>query len=587
MKKLLLYLNLLVFIGVFAACGNDSGTADTEAQTVTQTSDEANVSTQTASNEPTGTGSDAVNWDEHVNFTWWMIATPTPALDFYTDYSDNPVTKYLEHRFNVSFTFEQPAAGTDADALALMMGSGRYTDVINLAPYTGSVGQLYEDGIIIDIAEWLDYMPNFRSLLETYPEIARATYDDLGRILMLPHIDLGAGAPWAGLVYRHDILETMTDSNIQFPSGNDAPTTLADWEYMLPIFLDYFEQAGFADFAPLILPANPMGMFHWGELMSGFGGYYLFYVRNDEVRAGMFEPAMFNYVDTMRDWFERGWIHQDFSSRTTDMFFMPNPPLTFGGAAGSFYSMLVHLADRMSVPEEGMFFDVRPIASPLAPGVTQEDMLRRRRGILGTARGHAIYSGNANIGRFLAIMDFFYSEEGGMMKTLGLTADQIAPNDTMMTRMGVSEGVWWNNADGLIEFHPNMHPDTGNVAGPAVNGLRFPGVELYIPQERFVDEPNQIDAHAEAVWGAHDDITEVLQLPEELTPTADEAATLSANSARFTDFINQRVGMFIMGTAPLDETSWNEFLDQLREFGYLENRDIWQAAYDRWLVRGQ
>jgi hypothetical protein len=565
MKKLFFALCILAAISLFAACNADEDNASNQ---------------QGVADHPAG---------EHITFTWWQVGTPTPALEFYTSYSDNPISRYLEHRFNVTFEYEQAVSGTEGDSLALMMGTGRYTHAINLGPFTGNVAQLFDDGIIIDIAEWLDYMPNFRKLLEENPRLSSAAYNDDGRILMLPTLDMGGGGtPWAGLMYRHDILEAMTDGNVQFPSGNDAPTTIADWEYMLPIFLEYFQAAGYVDYAPMILPARPIGLYHWGELMSSFGGYYTFYVRDDEVRAGILEPAMFEYVKTMRDWFEKGWIHQDFASRTQDMFFNPNPPLVFGGMAGAFYGMLVHLDDRMSVPELGMNFDVRPIASPLADGITQEDMLRRRRGVLDPPRGTAVYVGNPDIGRFLTIMDHLYSDEGGLLRTFGLTAEQIPPNDRIMARLGMSEGVYWYNEDGLIEFHPYLDEDTGHINGTVIDGLRLPGIVISLPDEAFADTgSNEINSHAEYVWGAHDAVTRVLPMPEELTPTTEESAILTANNVRFMDYIDQMIGRFITGATPLTEETWNEFTDQMRAFGVEESRDIWQTAYDRWRNRGQ
>ena len=44
---------------------------------------------------------------------------------------------------------------------------------------------------------------------------------------------------WGGLVYRRDILETMTGGNIAFPSGNDEPTTVEDMDYMLELMKQY------------------------------------------------------------------------------------------------------------------------------------------------------------------------------------------------------------------------------------------------------------------------------------------------------------------------------------------------------------
>ena len=90
---------------------------------------------------------------------------------------------------------------------------------------------------------------------------------------------------WGGMVYRRDILDTMTGGYVAFPSGNDEPSTVADWEYMLPLMKAYFEAAGFKDYAPLILPSA--GYFTTGEMENGFGASGDFYVVNGEVKYGL------------------------------------------------------------------------------------------------------------------------------------------------------------------------------------------------------------------------------------------------------------------------------------------------------------
>ena len=573
MKKLYLFICLLVIMALLAACGG--GTDDTDDDTTAQDAG------QTQQTTPPPTGDDGIDWGEHVTFTWFI--NNTPANDYFTSYNDEPVANYLMHRFNVTFDFQNPPVGTEADALALMFGSGRFTDAINLSVYTGNVAQLYDDNIIVDIAQWLDYMPNFRHLLETNPAFSRAAYDDLGRILMLPNISDEPQYPFSGLMYRHDILETMTDGNVQFPSGNDAPTTIEDWEYMLPMFLEYFQNAGFADFAPLILPPN--GIIHFGQLMNSFGAHYDFYVRDGIVYSGILEPAFYDYISTMRTWFENGWIHQDFAARVGDMFFMPNPPLVFGGVAGAWNGMIMHLGDRMSMPEFGMEFDVRPIASPMGEGITHRDMLRSRPDEFGMApRSNAVSTSNPDIGRFLAALDHLYSEEGALLKAFGLRADQIPPGYTMMDTMGMSEGTYWFDESGNLVIHPNLDIAGGHITFSAVNGTRFNGriAESHINALR---DEETVRAHA--AWTAQCDVSEVFLLPNQLTPTVAEAAILTANAAQFADLRDQMLVRFIVGTDPLNEATWNEFLDQLRAFGIEENRDIWQAAYDRFLVRGQ
>ena len=579
MKKVLLCLSLIVAIGLFAACGssNDNDT-DSSQQETSQTQDES--VTPAPGGNLAGGGLDAINWDEHVTFTWWLL--PPPPNDFYNTANDNAVVNYLEQRFNVTFSFEEPVIGTEGDALALMMGTGRYTDVIHLGVYPGSVTQLYDDGIIVNIAEWLEYMPNLQNIINTQPEIARGVFDDAGRILTLPEFAMGTGYPWAGFMYRHDILEAMTDGNVQFPSGNNSPSTIADWEYMLPLMQAYFQAAGFADYAPLIIPFS--GTFHWGDLKSGFGANHTFYVRDGIVHAGITEPAMFEYVSTMRDWFERGWIHSDFASRTTDLFFMPNNPLVFGGAAGTFFGFEMHIGDRMSMPEFGMNFDVRAIPSPLAPGITHRDMMRRSEDTFGVVLGSAVYTGNNDIGRFLAIMDYFYSDDGSLTRTIGLRADQIPLGNTLMAAAEMTDGAWWRDESGNVVINPNIDDVGGHIARLAVNAGRMPGI-----YRRDVMNANLTEeaANARAVWGAQDETTEVHPLPPVLSPTVEEASTLAANDIHITDHINQTIAMFIMGTTPLNESTWNDFLNQLNSFGLEANRAIWQAAYDRYLMRGQ
>ena len=583
MKKLFLCMFLLAALGLFVACGSgdDNGDTGTGPETTeTAQNDGAGADTPAATPAPDGTGFEGVNWDENVTFTWFIPATP--ANDYYTSYNENPVIRYLEYRFNVTFDFQQAPVGTEADHMSLMMGAGRHTDAMHLGHYLGNIAQLYEDGVIIDIAQWLDYMPNFRNLLETNRDFARRAFNDDGRIFQLITIRDEPNFPFSGLVYRHDILETMTDGNVQFPSGNDVPTTLADWEYMLPLFLEYFQMTGRADYAPLILP--PEGMIHFGALMNTFGAHSHLFSRDGVIYNGLLEPEFLIYLNTMIDWFERGWIHQDFVTRVGDMFFMPNPPLVFGGGAGVWYGMSMHLGDRMSMPEHGMNFDVRPIPSPISPGVTHQDMLRRREDEFGMGRHSAVSSTNPDIGRFLATMDFLYSEEGAKLVMLGVNAEQIAPHDTVMARMGMSEGAWWFDEAGNIVRHHYIDMMGGHIGAGAINGIRLPG--FFIQSiENAGREAEMVVAHA--AWTAHCAASEVRTLPEQLTLTTAEAAIVNANDARLTDLTQQVIPMFIMGARPLNDETWAEFIDQLHELGMAENVAIWQAAYERFLVRGQ
>ncbi|MDR2785938.1 MAG: hypothetical protein LBB83_08495 [Treponema sp.] len=169
-----------------------------------------------------GTGGTArapktVDYTEHETFTAWLYFVTD---EFYSDYSENPVVRYLGNKYNVTLQFQQPVSGTETDALSLMMGTGEYTDMIEMSRYSGSLSALYDEGVIVNIAEYLDYMPNFKGHIDRDENFRRQVYDDDGRILTLRNIQTEPEFMWGGLVYRADILGTMTCGNDKFPSGN-------------------------------------------------------------------------------------------------------------------------------------------------------------------------------------------------------------------------------------------------------------------------------------------------------------------------------------------------------------------------------
>jgi len=536
MKKLILV--ILIAFGLLAACGSGGNAQDQDTQDATPSAPSPATPEPVATPQPDDTENDidadpgAIDWDEHITFTWFMVTSP----GIYSDDDTNPGVEYLQERFNVSFEFNHPPIGMEGAYFDNMMAGGVFTDVIYLSSYQGDIAQLYYDGVIVDIAGWLDYMPNKRRLLETNRDFARAAFDDNGRILQLVIIQDEPGYASAGLMYRHDILETMTEGYVQFPSGSDIPMTIEDWEYMLPLFLEYFLMQGFEDYAPFILPASGVNPF--GAMTNSFGGYHGLYRRDGVVYHGLLQPGFFDYVATMRDWYMQGFLHQGFADddRLWDMFFMPNPGLVFGGAAGAFYGMMMHVGDRLSAPELELHFDVRAVPSPRAVGINRQDMLRRQEDVFSLGRHSAVAASNPDIGRFLAVIDVLYSE---------------------------TDTAGW-------------HRGTGGA-------IRLPG---FFAQSVVNNARDAETARAHQVWTAQCSVSEVLTLPRELTPTLEEAARIAEIEFDIDTILDEMLVGFIRGDIPLDEGTWADFTGQVRDVGAEELVSIMQAVYGRFLARG-
>jgi len=572
MKKILIMvLCCIVLVFVLVACESNEAPAPTPPAT-------GDNQAATPGEPPPPT---EIDEDVHYTFTVWMYAT---ANDLYSGYSNNPSVNYLNQRFNVTLDFIQPVAGTEADALALMFGTAQYTDLIDVTTFTGSIAELYQDGVIVDISNYLQYMPNLSAHLDANDNIRRQFFNDDGRILTLTVFGEVPEIAWGGLVYRHDILEAMTGGNVQFPSGNEGPVTVEDWEYMLPLFQQFFQVAGFHDYAPLIIPAT--GTFWDGALVSGFGfpgPVYFYDTRTGVVNHGYMTDGFLNYLQTMNRWFENGWIYRDFATRVGDMFFLPNPALTFGGAAGVWFGLQSQLGDAMSMPEHGLYFDVRPAPTPLdeAFGVTGEQVLDFIAPYYQNMATFVVTTATSNIPRLLTVLDFMYSDEGGLIWTYGLTAEQIPENDTVYTQAGLSEGAFWFE-NGSIVINPLIDLGGGTIQRSDVNLIRLPGFNRNA-QEMSISAPIIQNAHNH--WAKYDPVGVIERLPTRLSFSVADDIEMATRDVMITDFAEGAIQRFIMGTDPINEETFEAFRNQLIALGILENIRINQEALDRYLTR--
>ncbi len=504
---------------------------------------------------------------------------------YYDSYSDNPIVTYLNDKFNATLSFQQPAMGSELEQFSLMLGTGSYTDVMEVSYSTESVSTLYEDGVIIDLAPYLEnYAPDFYAWLQAdeNEDVSKALYDDEGHLFTIPmNVATEETLLWGGLVYREDILETMTGGYVSFPSGEDSPTTVADWEYMLELFTQYFQAAGFTDYAGLILPY--MGFFETGELLNGFDAAPSFYVDDDgTVKFGPTEIEFYNYLVKMNEWYEKGYIYQDFASRTNDVFYLPNTALTYGGAAGIWYGLNSQLGDVMSMPEYGLTMNVLPTAAPLDTDNDASGL-----GYLGidTARasmntnGYVVSSSctEEKLIRWLTICNYLFTEEGGMLKTYGLTTEQGADENSIYQAAGITGGAY--TFDGTtFTYNEKLQPSVGEISLAGDNmsfiGTRLPG--LNINTYELANSTEQT-VEASGIWRTFGKDN---NYPSSITLSGEDSDTNSDNYTNYHDYLVSMVPKFIMGTEELNEDTWNAFVEQMNNLGVTESKELYQTYYD-------
>lgn len=578
-KWLALALSMVMFISLLASCAKSD--KDETAAEPSETADSIEKTEQNTDEKIDGTASDStpeLDFSEHVEFTIWM---PPENVEWISNYAEHPGVQYFTSKFNMTLKFEHPPKGSEEEAFNIMIATGELPDVFQTTYFQGSISELFRDGYIADLAPYLDYMPNLRALFDKDPLYRKNALNDDGQMLRFPDFRTDDEDPWGGLVFRKDILDTMTNGNIQFPSGNEVPTTIEDWDYMLPLFKTYFENSGMPEYAVFILPAT--GTFGFSNILNGFGSNIGYYLKDGKVTFGPLEDGYYNYLVKMREWYEEGYIYKDFASRVNDLFYMPNPSLIYGGGAGIWYGLYSQLGDALSMPEHGLEVEVWAMPDPID---TEHGITSAPNYSINTAHnfygGFAVSKDTKNVERLMAAFDYFYGEEGCLVRSAGLNAEQVAElnGDSLYHQKGLQDGIYSLDADGNVVFNQVIYsdPDYGRNMN-ALRPIRMPGI-LDVKINPFYDEANEIHFKRWTTYSAKD-----YMLPVQLHRTEEEDAIYLENQTAIEEYINTMVVRFIMGEEELNEETWEAFKKQLEDYGVYENIAIVQASYERFLAR--
>lgn len=554
MKKIVaLLLAAIMVLGLLAGCG-----------------------AKDAAQNNSDSSSNAAPEEDNTPITIWQVNDDT---EFYVDYNSHPITLYMEEKYGIDLEFQLPPAGGEDDAFNLMVSTGEFTDVVGLGTYGNSTAQqLFDDGYLRDLAPYIaQYMPNYNKYLDEHPKYRAAITTEDGRIFGLVMASpIEDEVMWGGLVYRRDILDTMTGGNVSFPSGSEEPATIEDWEYMLDLYYQYFQAADMADYACLILSAG--GCFGTGDLVSGFGvGSPNQYVMNGEVHYGVQEQGYYNYLAKMAEWYQKGWIYQDFASRVNDMFYMPNTALTYGNGAGIWFGGNWQLGDAMSMPEYGLFYDVQPLTTPVdnEHGITESHALMTWTNFnTNSGMGITTKCSESKMIKYMTAMDYFFSEEGANIVSYGLSDKESATNATMIAN-GLEEGVWHVNANGDLEYNPKVLDENGALKA-GINdlyGVRFPGIKH---QDLHKTTLNAVYLKADAVWTS---CGRDWNYPAEIALNSDQQSVVQKYGTDVTDAINEFTVKVITGQTELNEQTWADFQSRLETAGVNELKAVYAEAY--------
>ena len=569
-----------------------------------------------------------LNPEDDTYYTMWIHSGP--GSSYYTEYEDNPAVKYAETMTwgeegkSIFIDFVIPPANKEPDDLQNMYINGNLTHVLD-GVICDSADIMYANNRIIDLTEYVNqYMPNYKKVLDTVEDVRKSAVfniDGEEKILGIVTVNESYKDVNFGYEYRRDWIvkygsnpqtgaafsggytdESDPDSwedDVVFPSGGSDPVYISDWEWMFGIFETAMEDMGIDD-GYCISMYYPGYMWSGGLCSSFGGGTPMFYV-NDQGQAcfGGVSDSFRTYLECLSAWYEKGWLDKTFDQKTSDAHYAIDSAKIHQGKIGIWYGQQSTLGNRIYNQND-------PSQTPLAEGIFVAGAPMPINDIYGpeecrnvipdcTAAGvgmqgspvyittKAVEDGK-DIAALCAFFDYFYTEEGAVVKTVGLNQEQVqASGSDFYEKNGLTEGAYTNVSDGEERYRlaDALALDGGNLK-IAVSADKMPGLALV----KSVDKCQSATFRASMdAWIKYPNIglwngTPGFLIEEEDSKAIDKIRTKLLN------YMDAHTMEFIKGQKDVtDDKTWEDWCTMLRKQNYEKALNLVQPYVEKYDFR--
>lgn len=569
-----------------------------------------------------------LNPEDDTYYTMWIHSGP--GSSYYTEYEDNPAVKYAETMTwgeegkSIFIDFVIPPANKEPDDLQNMYINGNLTHVLD-GVICDSADIMYANNRIIDLTEYVNqYMPNYKKVLDTVEDVRKSAVfniDGEEKILGIVTVNESYKDVNFGYEYRRDWIvkygsnpqtgaafsggytdESDPDSwedDVVFPSGGSDPVYISDWEWMFGIFETAMEDMGIDD-GYCISMYYPGYMWSGGVCSSFGGGTPMFYV-NDQGQAcfGGVSDSFRTYLECLSAWYEKGWLDKTFDQKTSDAHYAIDSAKIHQGKIGIWYGQQSTLGNRIYNQND-------PSQTPLAEGIFVAGAPMPINDIYGpeecrnvipdcTAAGvgmqgspvyittKAVEDGK-DIAALCAFFDYFYTEEGAVVKTVGLNQEQVqASGSDFYEKNGLTEGAYTNVSDGEYRYRlaDALALDGGNLK-IAVSADKMPGLALV----KSVDKCQSATFRASMdAWIKYPNIglwngTPGFLIEEEDSKAIDKIRTKLLN------YMDAHTMEFIKGQKDVtDDKTWEDWCTMLRKQNYEKALNLVQPYVEKYDFR--
>ncbi len=472
-----------------------------------------------------------------------------------TDYNDAVSLQKMQENIGIEVDFIHPTSAAWEEQFNIMIASGDLTDLIQWnwsTKYKGGYDGALADGLIVDLSDKLNKMPNFKKILEENPDFDKTSRTVDGKLLFVSSItnDIVTNSN-LGPMIRKDWLDKL---------GLKMPETMDDWYTVLKAFKEKDPNGnGKADEIPLACTKSPA--FNW--FASAYGTKKSdVYVKNGKVVYGTIQPEFKEFITEMNKWYNEGLIDNEFSAldkatadanMTTDI-----SGATIGYVGGNMGS---YLAARKGDASYNLVAAPWPSKTSGTPNYIGTQLNRKGGNDVGTV----ITTKCKDLDLALEFLDYGYSEEATILQNWGIEGKTytIENGEYKLTDYVL------NNPDGksIVQAMTPIAFTAYGIPAKVTDGKAYSMVQYALPQQ----------ADASVTWAKGD-----YGLMTDLWPmTAEEKTRISEIMTEMQAYEDEMYTKMIMGIEPVE--NFDKFVAEMEKFGVKELEKIYQTAYDRFI----
>jgi putative aldouronate transport system substrate-binding protein len=439
------------------------------------------------------------------------------------------------------------------DQFNIIIAGGEYPDIIDgftsLNAKAGRGG--IADEIIIDLNNYVDYMPNYMAIRNADEDVYKSTMTDNGeQPCFYWFTELGDG-PMAGMYVRQDWLDKLNIS---------APKTLDDMESMLLAIKTEFDPK-----YPLYLTSdgvlmnNNLAAAYGINALFGMGGYPMYQV-DGEVQFGMWGQDYRDYLTMMNSWYNEGIIHSDFTSVNSSPF--SNDLVS--DIASSNAGVWVYFV-KQDDTWDNLCDDPDFNAVAIADVGKTEDQVLEIGNLLSTVSNAGVAISTSCKYPELAVQwcDFWYTDEGILLANYGIEGETYEFDSA-------------GNPQHTDDF---LNPPEGTTLQSLQYIWTLPMMSTVYQSDRTTQGVNT----DRATWGSNKNGNR--DISSFITMTAEENSEFAQIMSDVQTYCTESILAFINGTKSLDDSSWADYEATISKMNIDDAIQIYQQAYDRYLAR--